>query len=40
MPADLTLVGEAGRYGVVRNGTARDSFDETIAADDLSRLHG
>ncbi len=40
MPADLTLVGEGGRYGVVRNGTARDSFDTTIAADDLSGLHG
>jgi precorrin-3B synthase len=40
MPADLTLVGEGGRYGVVRDGTARDSFDETIAADDLPRLHG
>jgi precorrin-3B synthase len=39
-PADLTLVGEGGRYGVVRNGTARDAFDRTIAADDLSVLHG
>jgi precorrin-3B synthase len=23
-PADLTLVGHEGRFGVVRNGTARD----------------
>jgi precorrin-3B synthase len=38
--ADLTLVGEGGRYGVVHNGTAREAFDRTIAADDFSGLHG
>jgi precorrin-3B synthase len=38
-PADLTLVGEGGRYGVVRNGRARDPYAHTIAADDLSGLH-
>jgi precorrin-3B synthase len=36
--ADLTLVGEAGRYGVVRNGTARDRIDRTIDADDLAAV--
>ncbi len=39
-PADLTLVGEGGRYGVVRNGTARDPVERTIEADDLAVLHG
>jgi precorrin-3B synthase len=39
-PADLTLVGEGGRYGVVRNGTARDVIERTIDADDLAALHG
>ncbi len=28
--ADLTLVGESGRYGVVHNGTTRDPFEKTI----------
>ena len=39
-PADLTLVGEGGRYGVVRNGTARDAIERTIDADDLAAFHG
>ena len=39
-PADLTLVGEGGRYGVVRNGTARDPVERTIDADDQAVLHG
>jgi precorrin-3B synthase len=39
-PADLTLVGEDGRYGVVRNGTTRDPVERTIDADDLPVLHG
>ncbi len=39
-PADLTLVGEGGRYGVVRNGTARDPSERTIDADDLAVLRG
>jgi len=39
-PADLTLVGEGGRYGVVRNGTARDAIERTIDIDDLAVLRG
>ena len=39
-PAELTLVGEGGRYGVVRNGTTREAFARTIAADDLAVPHG
>jgi precorrin-3B synthase len=39
-PADLTLVGEGGRYGVIRNGTARDPIERTIAADELAVPHG
>jgi precorrin-3B synthase len=39
-PADLTLVGEGGRYGVIRNGTTRDAIERTIDADDLAVLHG
>jgi len=39
-PADLTLVGEAGCYGVIRNGTTRDAVEHTIGADDLAVLHG
>ena len=39
-PADLTLVGEGGRYGVIRNGTTRDAIERTIGADDLAVLHG
>jgi precorrin-3B synthase len=38
--ADLTLVGEGGRYGVVRNGTTRDASERTIASGDLTVLHG
>ena len=30
--ADLVLVGEGGRYGVVRNGTARDRAERTVDA--------
>ena len=33
--ADLTLVGESGRYGVVHNGTTRDPFEKTIEPDAL-----
>jgi len=39
-PADLTLVGEGGRYGVIRNGTARDAIERTIDADDAAVLRG
>jgi len=39
-PADLTLVGDGGRYGVVRNGTTRDAYERTIAADELAALNG
>jgi precorrin-3B synthase len=39
-PADLTLVGEGGRYGVVRDGTTRDAVERIIAADELVVLHG
>jgi precorrin-3B synthase len=38
--ADLTLVGEGGRFGVVRHGTARDPFERTIGIDELAVLHG
>lgn len=34
-PSDLVLVGESGRYGVVRNGTARDVPERTVAASEL-----
>lgn len=37
-PADLVLVGSDGRYGVVRNGTARDLPQQTIDPDDLARV--
>jgi precorrin-3B synthase len=40
LPADLTLVGEGGRYGVVRNGTARDAIERTIDDGDLAVLRG
>jgi precorrin-3B synthase len=36
--ADLTLVGEAGRYGVVRHGTTRDRIERTIAAVDVATV--
>jgi precorrin-3B synthase len=34
-PADLTLVGEGGRYGVVHNGTTRDPFEKIVEPDAL-----
>ena len=34
-PADLTLVGEGRRYGVVRNGTTRDPVERTLAPAEL-----
>lgn len=34
-PADLTLVGEGGRYGVVRGGTTRDPIERTLAPEEL-----
>jgi precorrin-3B synthase len=37
-PSDLVLVGEAGRYGVVRGGTTRDATDRTIRPADLESL--
>jgi len=37
-PADLVLVGKEGRYGVVRNGTARDRVLRTIGRDGLATL--
>ena len=37
-PADLVLVGEQGRYGVVRNGTARDFPERIIDANEAGVL--
>ena len=37
-PADLVLVGSDGRYGVVRNGAARDLPQQTIDPDDLAMV--
>lgn len=37
-PADLVLVGRDGRYGIVRNGTARDPAGRAIAPDILAAL--
>jgi precorrin-3B synthase len=37
-PADLVLVGKDGRYGMVRNGTARDPVGRAIAPDILAAL--
>jgi precorrin-3B synthase len=37
-PADLVLVGEGGRYGLIRNGTARDPAERTIAPEDVVTL--
>jgi precorrin-3B synthase len=34
-PADLTLVGEGGRYGVVHNGTTRDPVERILASEEL-----
>jgi precorrin-3B synthase len=40
-PADLVLVGGEGRYGIVRNGTARDRAQRTIEPGELvTVLHG
>jgi precorrin-3B synthase len=33
--ADLVLVGDGGRYGVVRNGTTRDPIERTLAPEEL-----
>jgi precorrin-3B synthase len=38
LAADLVLVGQAGRYGVVRNGTARDAATRTVLPDALASL--
>jgi precorrin-3B synthase len=38
MPADLVLVGNEGRYGVVRGGTARDPTTRSVAPDALATL--
>jgi len=37
-PADLTLVGNGGRYGVVRDGTARDAVQRTVDARDVAAV--
>jgi precorrin-3B synthase len=37
-PADLVLVGNDGRYSVVRNGTARDRISRTVGRDELATL--
>jgi precorrin-3B synthase len=37
-PADYVLVGQDGRYGVVRGGTARDPTTRTLAPDALAEL--
>lgn len=37
-PADLVLVGEQGRYGVIRNGTARDLPQRTVDASEAGVL--
>jgi precorrin-3B synthase len=34
-PADLVLVGDRGRYGVIRNGTSRDPIERTIDPGDI-----
>jgi precorrin-3B synthase len=34
-PADMTLVGDRGRYGVVHNGTTRDPFEKIVDPEDL-----
>jgi precorrin-3B synthase len=34
-PADLTLVGEGGRYGVVHNGTTREPFEKIVESEAL-----
>ena len=37
-PADLVLVGERGRYGVIRNGTTRDRPERSIDAQEAGAL--
>ena len=37
-PADLVLVGVGGRYGVIRNGTARDGEERTVDGDEARAL--
>ncbi len=37
-PADLVLVGDLGRYGVIRRGTARDLPERTVEAEDVGAL--
>ena len=37
-PADLVLVGEQGRYGVIRNGTARDLPQRTVEVEEVGAL--
>jgi precorrin-3B synthase len=37
-PADLVLVGEQGRYGIVRHGTTRERPERTIAAEEAGAL--
>ena len=37
-PADLVLVGEQGRYGVIRHGTARDLPERTVEEKDVGAL--
>jgi len=37
-PADLVLVGERGRYGIVRSGTARDRIECTIDVEETGAL--
>ena len=34
-PADLVLIGDNGRYGVVHNGTARDRAERTVAPEEI-----
>ena len=34
-PADLVLVGEQGRYGVIRHGTPRDRIERFLSAEEL-----
>ena len=37
-PADLVLVGERGRYGVIRNGTTRQVPERIVDAEDVGAL--
>ena len=37
-PADLVLVGEQGRYGVIRNGTTRDVPERAVEAEEAGAL--